>query len=1019
LESFELGQTVALKEINEDYLGVGIAIGFRMEALLRNSPVNKRTLTLLVLALLALGSGARPRAAEMDDATSGYSVTSWTARNTLAVGRVFALAQSPDGYLWLGADTGLIRFDGSQFVQWNTVAAVSLPSHPVRALLVSRDGSLWVGFGNQGGLSRIWDGHVRNYSEKEGLEPSTISSLAEDHDGTIWVGSDRGLFRLAGERCEKVRIRIDQPSELVADVMIDRSGRLFVATSIGIFHLDAGQQGFQAVELGDSGCAFSQDQFGAIWVADRNVGFRRLGEAAPVRGSSQRGWGQRVLHDRRGNLWVGTGGQGLWRFDVAHGVLMQTRTTRSALSDGALSLLEDREGNIWVGTIEGLHKLTPNRVTSITDLGFVSGIERGLEGVWVKTADGLMWFSSSVADHGPQLLRSIRPRLIRSDQNGTLWLVTDHELMQVPAGLRSPVRLMSDDALHRITSISPDRSGGLWLYDSERGLLRWRRDHPERLTTMSGTLMGEVAASYADPVGRVWLAFTDGRVGVSNGADEFHVYGPQDGLGGGPYGTFFGTDNGEMWLGGGEGLSRFDNHRFVTLKPGSSLPAGAVSAVTQDDAAVLWIGTRLGIVRMEPSEFDRAVSRPDYQARYGLYDWGDGLAGLPSDPLQTHGNRTVARAPDGRLWFLTGRGITIVNPRAMGQARTPPPVRITEVLVDGNSWSPTAAMTFPARTNQVVIHYTLLDLTAPLNARFRYRLDGLDRDWIDAGSQRQVVYAGLPVGTYHFRVIAINKDGMSTEPSAPLDFSIAPPFYQTRSFAVAAVISIALIVWLLWREHERRVRKQFQVVLGERARLSRELHDTLLQSLVGVAWQCQAIVDDFDRSQAFEVKARLQRLRCQVEEYTREARQSITDLRSPKLRGGSLAAALRDAAEHARANHGVDVTFRVQGTPRQCSPAVEEQALRIGQEAVTNAVRHASATQVSVALEYDEQSVRVRVTDDGRGFDPEKLPVDSNGHYGLANMKERAESVGGTLRIIKTAGSGTEVEGVLPAPAQA
>ena len=302
--------------------------------------------------------------------------------------------------------------------------------------------------------------------------------------------------------------------------------------------------------------------------------------------------------------------------------------------------------------------------------------------------------------------------------------------------------------------------------------------------------------------------------------------------------------------------------------------------------------------------------------------------------------------------------------------------------------------------------------------RFRHRLEGFDADWIDAGTRTEAFYTNLPPRQYQFQVIASNDDGTWTEPAAVWDFSMAPMFYQTTWFAVLCVAAAVGAVAGLWHLHVRQVRQRFALLLGERTRLSREIHDTLLQSLVGVALQLDVIANDLEAS-APPAREQFVRMRKNVEEYIREARQSIWDLRSLKLGGTDLAATLREAGENATSGIPVAFQLTVQGTPRRFPAKVEEQLLRIGQEAILNAVRHAQPKEVCVELQYNDDSLVLRVLDDGRGFNPEHVVAEADGHYGLVSMKERAQEIGGGFTISSRIGRGTEVQAVVPISAQA
>jgi len=431
--------------------------------------------------------------------------------------------------------------------------------------------------------------------------------------------------------------------------------------------------------------------------------------------------------------------------------------------------------------------------------------------------------------------------------------------------------------------------------------------------------------------------------------------------------------------------------------------------MTEDDGGALWVGSALGIVRMDRREFDRAISGRWDQMNYSVYDTSDGVAGTTG----WIGQPSTIRTRGGQLWFLTVEGLTIVDPRTLRASHAPSPVRIDDVVVNDRTLDPASQVRLPAGTMRLEINYTVPDLTSTLKTRFRYRLEGFDRDWIDAGTKRQAIYTNLPGRAYLFRVQANNEDGTWAGPSVTWAFSIQPAFYQTLWFYTVLLGSLVLTLWAAWRLRITQVRAQFALLLGERVRLSREIHDTLLQSLVGVTLQLDHLGNDLERSPD-ATRAQFLRMRKQVEEYIREARQSIWNLRSSTLQRCDLVTALRQTGERAVEN---DVAFdlRVIGTPHRCGPAVEEQVLRIGQEAVTNAIQHSQARRIDVELYYDDATLTLRVSDDGRGFEPDRVNGDGNGHCGVMSMRERAETVGGAFRISSTTGTGTLVETIVPA----
>jgi signal transduction histidine kinase len=362
---------------------------------------------------------------------------------------------------------------------------------------------------------------------------------------------------------------------------------------------------------------------------------------------------------------------------------------------------------------------------------------------------------------------------------------------------------------------------------------------------------------------------------------------------------------------------------------------------------------------------------------------------------------------------VTGGGLTIVNPASAGEPHGPVQARIEGALVDGLAVDVDAR---PSRLSPGVsalqIKYTAFHFAAPETVRFRYRLDGFDANWVAAGTKRDAFYMNLPPRDYRFRVAAGDAERGWTGSEAVWAFTIAPHFYQTWWFAASAAVAVAGIFILVWQGRAHQVRRRFAIVLAERVRLSREIHDTLLQSLVGVSLQFEAVARMLEP--ASPARERLIDLRNQVEAYIREARQSIWNLRSPTLQTHDLEAALRDAGARAVAGSSIALAVDVSGEPRRESLDVDEQLLRVGQEAILNAVRHAYPRRIAVDLRYERESIVLRVSDDGRGLDPIAAERDPAGHYGLLGLKERAERVGGSCSIEAVEGRGTLVQVVVP-----
>jgi signal transduction histidine kinase/ligand-binding sensor domain-containing protein len=961
---------------------------------------------------LLIGIARTSGGSDVDNLLSGYALTSWTDGDGVPLGTVYAIGQDRDGYLWIGTDAGLLRFDGVRFTLWNSLADTRLPPSPASALCVARDGSLWVGLMGDG-VRRIRGLQWRPEDQPQGTL-GAVTDLTEDHRGTIWAISDAGLFRVRNGRWEPMPILWNDRDALVQRLFVGSHGELWVSTGRGgVFQWVETTGQFQRMAAGFT-WDVHEDAQGTIWTTDIVAGFKRLGEPSP-RPEPFAGSGYRLAHDRQGNLWIATLGEGLWRarVDKTSTRTIERTVLRTGLSsDSVQSLLEDRDGNIWVGTTAGLHRLTERKLTPIEDVGFVVDVAPGDNGsAEAGTTNGLInfsmipgqWQRARNAPRGPAL------RTLFRDAQGSLWIGTNDGAWRLSRGVFTRVPLPKPPTT-AITLITSAARGGVWLgYDN--WLYRWDGRAITRLEISPGHGVNQITQAHTDTSGRLWVAFDQGKVGFVDAGGAFHPVDSHEGIANGTQ-AFFEDRARVLWAAGSSGVSRVAEGHVATVNRDNGLPANRVWSIVEDDDRYLWLSVDRGLVRVSRDELVKAADDRAHRIQFKLYDTSDGLAGAPL------GNTRSARGSDGRLWFVRGGGLTEVDPKHLGPIEAPisVPVRIEAAIANEERLKPDPLTSLPAGTRRLQINYTAVALNAANKIRFRYRLDGFDTDWVEAGARRQAFYTNLSPGRYRFLVEANSEDGTWTTANAAWAFAIRPAFYQTNWFYAASFAGVALLVAGVWRIRLRRVRREFGLVLAERARLSREIHDTLLQSLVGVALQFDGIANALDGSSS-AARNQLVRIRRHVEAYIREARQSIWDLRSPVLEARDLPSALRDFGRRAAAGTPVRFAATITGTPRQCSAKVENHLLRIGQEAVTNAVRHAHATRITLEMRFEDASVTLRVCDDGRGFEYEYPTHDGDNHYGLTTMRERAEELGGRFTVATGVGRGTAVETVVPIPA--
>lgn len=978
------------------------------------------SLVALTLAV-ALAVPTVAAAQEVRGILADYSTTSWTVKDGLPTSRVFAIAQTADEYLWLGTDVGLVRFDGAQFLLWKEFSDLQLPDRAVLTLCTSHDGSLWIGFTTPGGVSRVQDGLVTNYDETDGLTGGSVTSIIEDRDGTIWAGTHDGLSRFRNGRWTHIGPESGLAEGTVSSTFEDSRSNLWVGTTDGVFRRLKDQQLFERVVTASYWAhRVTEDRTGAIWITDPRVGLRRLLthvdsnnpiiSSLPAAPRTADALGIQILPDRNNSLWIATLGRGLWRMRTSEGhSAIDTSTIRNGLlSNSVRAIFEDHKGNLWVGTENGLQQLSRKTLIGLTGLGLVRVVEKGSDGsVWVGTTTGLLRFKDGrqvrYGLHGELLSPFVTA--LHSDHTGALWIATDRGVTQFKNDRFIPVGISLRPRLTRVYSMTTDSQGGLWLCDSNQGLFRWAGHRLTPFDVPSQLDHRNVISIHGDAADRVWIRRSGGGLGVVENDGSFRgINSSALTL------STLHQESGDnvMWVGSLQGAGRFSDTRFVTVGEKNGLPTASVTAIVPGADGHVWLGTPVGIVRMAATAFDTVDHDPSAKVNYTLYNTEDGMAGSPVG-LGVPG---AVRAADGRLWFVTTNGVTIVDPRSIRDGATIPPVHIEGVVADARRLRPMRHLSLPPLTSTIEIGYSAVTFSSPKKVRYRYRLDGFDRDWRDVGTRREALYTNLPPGQYRFRVAAANNENGFGVDGASIDFTILPTFYQTAWFYEACALTLILVLWLVWKLRVRYLHREFSLVLGERVRVSREIHDTLLQSLVGVALQLDALSESADPLDS--MKATLATTRREVEEYIRETRRSIWNLRSPKLERGDLAAALRHAGDRMTSGTPVQFTLTATGQTRRLETDVEQQLLRIGEQAMLNSVRHANATEVHLKLQYEEDAVRLRVSDNGRGFDATELAGDRSQHYGLIGMKERTEQAGGGLNIVTHPGGGTAVEIVIP-----
>ena len=950
-------------------------------------------IALLIAPMFAVEGGA---------AALGHVVTSWSSRNGLPAGRIWSVASDRHGYVWLGTESGLIRFDGVEFLSWLSVAESDELSEQVLSVIVSADGAIWVGFGGNGGVARVRGRYVERFGVDAGLQFGFVSALLEDRDGRIWAGGQSGLYYFRDGKWVQISQSDGLPSNAVHVIHEDPAGTLWVSTSGGLFRRTADNDQFALVDsLPDFLKAFGST-LPSILSFDRTSSEGSFSESYLVsKFAHDNGPGGRVLHGRRGDLWLGTAKNGVWhlRPDAESPHVAYISTQQGLSSNVVLSLYEDAAGRVWVATDAGLDQLSPRLIDEVREVDSAMSLVAGADGsVWVATDDGVLRLQGDTRHRyttADGLPGGAVQALLR-DSRGVIWAAAADGIARF-TGSRFE-RIDFDVQLPQVFAMAADARGRLWLCDTYKGVFALREDQLVAVPTIDKGRTALTAAA-SDSAERLWLGFAGGTVGYLDSDGRFSRVQNLSG----PVRFILEDRRGVIWIGGADGLRWLDEGRFVPLvEPASHW---SVNTMVQDRDGALWVGTNEGITRIDFAAIAQAPSRSTASAlHYRSFDESDGLPGV----VRTRA--AAAESSDGRLWFVTSRGrVAVIEPGSLGARRPGGRARIDAIMVAGRRLEPTPNLALPPRTPELRIAYTSLTYGGPSQVQFRYMLKGFETAWKNAGSERIATYTNLPPGQYEFRLIAMGRDGITDTSEAGLVFFVQPAVYQTRWFLALCVGLVGVGAWALWRVRLRQYQKQFQVVLEERARISREVHDTLLQSLVAAVLQFDVMALRVSEP----VRSDLLSLRRELQAHLKAARQSIWNLRAAS-RSTGLVEALRRLGEDLKEREPMRFHFEVSGVPRSCSPRVHDEVVQIAREALVNIVRHADATEVRFELKYKRQSMRLRISDNGRGFDPSTSQDDEPQHFGILGMKERARGVGGDVTLVAESGHGTSVNVVVP-----
>jgi signal transduction histidine kinase/ligand-binding sensor domain-containing protein len=989
-----------------------------------NWPSN--SLAVFWLFLFYLSFGTPPvHALDPSKRVTQYIHTAWRTQDGSLPAGMYHIVQTSDGFLWfLSLPADIYRFDGIRFLPWRLPAGAPID----RSLNIFADhaGGLWVL--GPGDIVRLKAGVLGSHFQMEG---GMFQSVTEAPDGSLWVlggNSDAPLCRVTDSlKCFGKADGI--PISDIQSVLADGNGGFWLGGRAGgLVHWHAGTSEKYNVENEVFSLALGPD--GSLWVGTSGEGpgkgLRQLkdGDLKSVVAPPFNGSGFDIgtlMFDHDGNLWVGTKAKGLFRI---HGNAVEHYDHTNGLSgDSVYALLEDREGIVWAGTTSGVDSFRDPPVVTFSQ---AQGLGKDLPAGILASRDGTIWVANAGSlDHivngnvssiraGKGLPGEQVTRLLE-DRAGNLWVGLDDGLYLFKNGQFRRLPEPDHQPLGMVIGLIEDIDGNIWAEC---------RGKPQKLVRIRDFQVREVFPApqvpaawklAPDPNGGIWIATRKGDlVQFRQGVQRTFPLNP-NAKNPAPR-VIRAQPDSSVLAAFDDGLVGFREDKMQRMTTKNGLPCDFVISFIQDKEKRWWLYTRCGIVEFSDSELQRWWTNPDANVRNHVYDTFDGAQ--PNIPAFN----SAACSSDGRVWFTSGVVVQMVDPARLSQEALPAQTYIEALVADRKRFEATPNVKVPPNPRDLQIDYTSPTFSIPQRVNFRYRLDGYERDWHEAGTRRQAFYTDLPPGNYFFRVIASNSDGVWNNNAAKLDFSIAPAYYQTNWFRALCACIFLAVLWAAYQLRVRQLQHQFDVTLdarvGERTRIARDLHDTLLQSAHGVLLRFQT-VSQLLPDRPVEAKEKLDNAIDQTADFITEARDEVQGLRESTIQGNDLALAISTLGQELgidSANHRPAFRVAVEGEARNLQPILRDEIYKIAAEALRNAFRHSQARQIEVEIRYDTEQFRLRVRDDGKGVDPATLSSQgSEGHYGLPGMRERATVIGGKLVVWSQVDEGTEVELRVPA----
>lgn len=917
-----------------------------------------------------------------------------------------AITQTPDGFLWIGSQNGLTRFDGVHFDQSPTDL---LPKTNVSRLLAEPNGDLWIGY-VFGGISVLHQGKLS--SAPEGALPGgSVLSIVRAKDGSLWVATTTGIARQRNGHWERITLPNDGDPTHKPVWFGEINSRIYLFEPQAAYVLDEKTGQPQPTDFAEA----KHDQFG-------------LPPSVPWNESYNVYWTS--LRDPSGAIWVTRGDRfGITRLrwnnhkDAAAGE--ERFGKENGLSgDWGLVYFMDREGNVWVATEDGIDRFSTSKFTPVvfpTTVGELAIAADHVGGVWVGSHGEDYLYLKGEAPPIRISGLGTGAECAMVDKRGVVW-VGGYTYLDVYDGVRvthispPPGSVLNEHGkptLMPCENMAEDAAGDIWISISTVGVFRRSGDTWQLNGGLKGLPSRASIRLVADDKGHLWLSYPDNRIAVID-RNQVALYGPNDGL---DIGNVLSLSiRGEhVWAAGDKGIAYLAPHqKFITFQAKGGNSLRTVSGIVETAKGDLWLNSSDGVYRIPANEVEALLRTPGYRPSYELFTQDDGINGRP---LLMRPSPTMVESTDGRIWVATDRNLSWIDPSHIRYNDVAPTIMISSFTADDKSWPLSSSPKLPPSTSNLRIDYTAPALTKPEHVRFRYRLQGVDADWQDAGSRREAFYTHLPPGTYQFQALAINEDGVVSRSPATLMFKVEPAFYQTVWFKSLLTIVALFIVWCLYALRMSFIERRYRLLLRERSsereRIARDLHDTLLQGMQGILmqielWSRGLVLSDTQRDSALKIEDKMRNMLI-------EGRDAISALRHSHDQQADFIADLLAVGKESGAQSQTRFSVRVLSDPCELRPDICDEVLAITREAILNAFRHAQADSITVTVDYAQQGLIVSISDNGVGMPEQRIEErQKEGHWGVAGMRERAARLGGCVTVTSAPEKGTVVRLQVP-----